>query len=113
MSESRRPRTMSPRRPARWLLLALPLAVVLVMALQGAFLAPGASALSPGAVAITAITPIAPLDSNDPCGTGQKAVPQAMYIQVNVTNTTSGTLTGLTATFNGFNNGTFNLVPGE
>jgi cysteine-rich repeat protein len=57
-----------------------------------------ASGLSPGNVTITGITPFAAVDSNNCAGSG----PHAMYLQVNVTNNTAGTLTGVTGTLNSF-----------
>src|SRR5919198_527889 len=56
-----------------------------------------ADALS-GAVVFRAVTPFATLDSNNAIASG----PHAMYIQVNVTNTSGTTFTNLLATFNGF-----------
>jgi uncharacterized repeat protein (TIGR01451 family) len=62
-----------------------------------------------GGVTITSITPFAPLDSNNSCGAG----PRAMYLQVDVKNTTGGTLTGLSASINSFTNSAFILDAGE
>ena len=57
-----------------------------------------AEALSPSDVTISAVTPFAAVDSNN-CAGG--AGPHAMYVQVNVTNASPGTLSGLSATLNG------------
>src|SRR6266545_5056816 len=51
----------------------------------------------------TRVTPFATLDSNNSCVDG----PNAIYLQVNVTNTSGSTLSNLTATFNGFTNPVF------
>jgi uncharacterized repeat protein (TIGR01451 family) len=51
----------------------------------------------------TRVTPFATLDSNNSCASG----PNAVYLQVNVTNTSGSTLSNLTATFNGFTNPVF------
>ncbi|MFL6194240.1 MAG: hypothetical protein ACJ75H_08720, partial [Thermoanaerobaculia bacterium] len=59
----------------------------------------------------TRVSPFATLDSNNSCTAG----PNAMYMQVNVTNTSGSTLNNLTATFNGFTNpvfgGSWSLAP--
>jgi hypothetical protein len=71
-----------------------------------------ASALPPGAVTITAITPVAPLDANNACGTG----PRSMYLEVQVTNPAggdAGDLTGVSVTLNAFSNAAFVLDAGE
>ncbi len=84
---------------------ALDVRLVLFLLLVLAAIPPGlcgssaAHALSPGDVTITAITPFAAVDSNN-CAGGSG--PQAMYLQVDVTNNTAGTLAGLFATLNGF-----------
>jgi len=58
-----------------------------------------AAALSGGQVSVSAVTTIAAVDSNN-CAGG--AGPHAMFLQVRVTNTSGGALSGLTATLNGF-----------
>jgi uncharacterized repeat protein (TIGR01451 family) len=72
-------------------------------------LAPSSAHALTSGVTITSITPFAALDSNNSCLQG----PRAMYLQVNVTNTTSGTLTGLSANINSFSNSSFTLDSGE
>ncbi len=67
-------------------------------------------ALGAGDVTLVWGTPFAALDSNKPCTTG----PQAMYIQIDITNPLggTGTLYGVSMTLSGFNNG-FALDTGE
>ncbi len=70
---------------------------------------PNSEALS-GSVTFKAVTPFASLDSNNAVASG----PHAMYVQVNVTNTSGTTMTSLLATFNGFTNTAIaNLGTGE
>src|SRR5262245_51475123 len=57
-----------------------------------------AGALSPSDLTISAVTPFAAVDSNA-CASGAGA--HAMYLQVNVTNVSAGTVSGLSATLNG------------
>ena len=65
--------------------------------------------LSAGQVSVTLITPFMSLDSNNPCVQG----PSAGFMQVNVTNTSGVTLTGVSATLSAFNNSNFVLDTGE
>ena len=62
---------------------------------------------------ITANTPYAPLDSNNSCGSG----PTAMYIQVDITNTTGAAINNLSANISSFTTAsswfTMTLAPGQ
>src|SRR5215831_2992716 len=58
-----------------------------------------AHALTAGQVSLTLITPIAVIDANAPCKSATGASgPSGMYLQVDLTNTSGGTLTGVNAT---------------
>jgi uncharacterized repeat protein (TIGR01451 family) len=72
-------------------------------------LVPSAAHALTNGVTITSITPFAALDSNNSCGAG----PRAMYLQVDVQNTTGIPLTDLSANINSFSNSAFTLDAGE
>ncbi len=86
---------------------------VILLAILSGSLWGGASrparALTAGQVSITAITTVAVIDANFPCTQG----PSAMYLQVNVTNTSGGTLSGVMAALSGFPTNGFALGTGE
>lgn len=68
-------------------------------------------AVAAGGLTITTnLTPFAPLDSNNACGSS--GVPRAMYIQTNVQNTSGGLLTGITVSFS-FSTAGFTLQSGQ
>ena len=89
---------------------ALLLLVLFLATLTGALIfPPGTDALG-GSASFKAVTPFATLDSNNAVASG----PHAMYLQVNVTNTSGTTMTNLSATFNGFTStAVANLGTGE
>jgi trimeric autotransporter adhesin len=68
-----------------------------------------AHAVTSAQVQITAVTPFALVDSNNACTQG----PTAMYVQVNVKNTSLTTLTNLSANINTFTDSKFKLSTGE
>jgi hypothetical protein len=88
---------------------------VILLAILSGSLWGGASrparALTAGQVSIAAITTVAVIDANFPCTQGLSA----MYLQVNVTNTTvpPTTLSGVTAALSGFPTNGFALGTGE
>jgi uncharacterized repeat protein (TIGR01451 family) len=92
-----------PNLSAYRLLLALGIAPLCIL------LPTAAHAVTSGQVQVTAITPFAAIDSNNACTEG----PTAMYVQVNVKNTSSTTLTNLSANINTFTNSKFKLKTGE
>src|SRR6185503_5206638 len=78
----------------------------LILSVSLAFLLATASpsyALGIPDVSITAITPIAALDSNNACATG----PRGMFIQVNVKNTKASALSAVSAKLGSFSNPQF------
>jgi trimeric autotransporter adhesin len=85
------------------LLLALGIAPLCI------FLPTPAHAVTSAQVQITAVTPFALVDSNNACTQG----PTAMYVQVNVKNTSLTPLTNLSANINTFTNSKFKLSTGE
>ena len=85
--------------PSRWRR-ALFLLVVFLATLAGALIFPASTDALGGSASFKGVTPFATLDSNNAVASG----PHAMYLQVNVTNTSGTTMTNLSATFNGFVN---------
>ncbi len=75
--------------------ISVPRLFLLVILLTGIFGQPQHVKALAG-ITVTAITPYVTLDSNNSCAAG----PRAEYIQVQVTNTSGGTLNNLSATIN-------------
>src|SRR5215470_7401293 len=100
MDVSNYPRATAHNRP-RWL------QILVVLMLWLSVIPASVHAIT--GLTFTVITPYAVLDANN-CATQG---PRAMYIQVDVTNNSGGTLSNLTATFDGFSAAGFTLDTGE
>src|SRR5438128_677130 len=96
-------------RQTRLVALLIPTSLALLLVLLSAVAPSPAYALSSGQVAITAITPFAALDSNN-CGA---AGPRAMHVQVDVENTSGGTLSNLSANISSLSGSGFAFGSGE